>query len=653
MAGISTSLRLIDQMTAPIMSIQHAISGMENRFNAINAAADIDTSSLTAMQNQIDMADAAARVLADNMQLVEDSINQATQGQGDFNNSIRQGNSAADGLVRKLGAAVAAYASIQSVQKIIDLSDQMTSTTARLEMIVDDGGSVQDLQNRIMESANRARAGYQQTADVVSKLGMQAGNAFSSNDELIAFAEQLNKQFVIAGTDATGIESTMYNLTQALSSGVLRGQDFNTVLSNAQPIIQNIADYMGVGVETMREMAEAGSISADVVKNAMLAAADSTDARFAEMPMTWAQLWTSATNTILQAFQPVIQAIGAGAQWINDNWSSIAPVLYGAAAGAIALAVGLGIQAAATWIATGAAQAFFTTLLANPLTYIVIVIGLIIAAIYKWVQSVGGIQIAWLTVVNAIMTAWDWVKIGFFTGVYWVIDLWDKMQLGMMTAGTAIANFMGDMKANVLTILQNMVNGAIDIINGFIGLLNNIPGVNIGLIEQVTFGTSAQLENEAAKQARLDSLDAYRSEIDANIASREAMLNSMKSDALAATNERLAGIEAARIANQAQEAATTDPMGFTPYEDLLSTIADNTGSIAANTHDALDYSEEELKLWRDIDSRDVINRITEIHVDFGDINNSVSSEMDLDGIVDYIGDRVEETLLVVAEGVHQ
>jgi tape measure domain-containing protein len=654
MAGISTSLRLVDVMTAPIMNISNSLNSMVSQFADVQNAADVDVSSLTAMRNQVDMANAAAEQLNTAFQMVSDTIDANERGQEEFNNEINKGGSAADGLVKKLGAAVAAYASIQSIQKVIDLSDTMTNTTARLEMIVDDGGTVEELEAKIMNSANRARASYQTTADVISKLGMQAGKAFGSNDELIAFAEQLNKTFVIAGTDASGIESTMYNLTQALASGVLRGQDLNAVMSNAQPILQNVADYMGVGVERIREMAADGQLSADVLKNAMLAAAEETNARFEQMPITWGQLWITAKNQILDAFTPVIQTIGAGAQWIQDNWSTIAPIFYGVAAGALALAAGLAIQAAATWIATGAAAAFFATLLTNPLTYIVIAIGLIIGAIYKWVQAVGGIKIAWLMVVNAILTAWDWVKIGFFTGVYFVLDLWDKMSLGMQAAGTAIANFMGDMKANVLMILQNMVNGAINIINGFIGILNKIPGVNIGLIEQVSFGTEAQLANEAEKQARNQGLEDARAQVDAAIADRAGKLDAMKDDARAATADRLSEIEAAQIAAQNPETADSDPMGFTPYEDLLSTIADNTGATAGNTKNTWDMSEENLKYLKDMAEREAINRYTTVEIDMGGFttNNNVNSEVDLDGIVNYIAETTEEALYSVFEGVH-
>ena len=158
-----------------------------------------------------------------------------------------------------------------------------------------------------------------------------------------------------------------------------------------------------------------------------------------------------------------------------------------------------GIWTAVTWLQVAANQALLVSLLSNPFLWIAIIIGLIIAKIYEWVRAVGGIQVAWLIVTNALLTAWDNVKIAFFTGVYWVIDLWDKMGLGMMSSGTAIANSMGDMKTNVLMILQNMVNDSINIINGFINTLNKLPGVSIEAIAGVTFGTTSQLENDAAK----------------------------------------------------------------------------------------------------------------------------------------------------------
>jgi hypothetical protein len=286
---------------------------------------------------------------------------------------------------------------------------------------------------------------------------------------------------------------------------------------------------------------------------------------------------------------------------------------------------------------------------ATPLILIVTAIVFLITKLLDWIQAMGGLKIAWLVVVNALMTAWDLVKIGFFTGVYWVLDLWDRMKLGMMTAGVAIANFMGDMKANVLMILQNMVNGAINIINGFLEILNKIPGVHIGLIEQVSFGTQAQLANEAEKQARNAALAKTQAQIDAAIADRAGKLDAMKDDARAATAERLAEIDAARAAQQKEDVAAA-PSGL----DGLGQIGDYTANIADNTKKTADIGEENLKYLRDIAERDTINRFTTAEITIEQHNdNHIGSDMDLDGVVDYLADGAREAIGEVSEGVHR
>ena len=361
-----------------------------------------------------------------------------------------------------------------------------------------------------------------------------------------------------------------------------------------------------------------------------------------------------AIQQIINFIGQIIQVAFAVYQFFAENWSQISPVIYGIVAALAAWKVATIIMSVVQGILNG-------VMMASPLTWIVLAIVAVVGAITAWAKAVGGFRVLWLIVVNALLTAWDWVKIAFFTGIYWVLDLWDKLKLGMMTAGTAIANFMGDMKAAVLMILQNMVNGAINIINGFIKVLNFIPGVNIGLIEQVTFGTEAQLENEAAKQAREDNLNAYRDEINANIAGRDAALSQMKDDARSATADRLAEIDAARAAaNQTDDSEITTPADFvaTNFDGAgssqMNDIAMDTAAIAGNTKATADFSEESIKLWRDIAEQETVNRFTtaEVNIDFGGINNNVSSEMDLDGIVEYISVNVEEALLSVAEGVH-
>lgn len=211
-----------------------------------------------------------------------------------------------------LGGVIKSAIAAFSVKQVIELADSMTTTRARLDLMNDGLQTTAELQDMIMESANRSRASYQTTADAVAKMGVMAGDAFSSNEELIMFSELINKQFAIAGTSAAGIDAAMLQLTQAMSSGVLRGEELNSIFEQAPTIIQTIADYLGVPIGKIREMAAEGQITSEIVKNAMLASADEINARFDSMPMTFAQAWTIAKNAILEVLTPVLTLIGPG-----------------------------------------------------------------------------------------------------------------------------------------------------------------------------------------------------------------------------------------------------------------------------------------------------------------------------------------------------
>lgn len=562
-----------------------------------------------------------------------------------------QGANRVKSVWSKMGGLIRTAMAAFSAKKIVELADSMTTTRARLDLMNDGLQTTAELQDMIMASANRSRASYQATADAVSKIGIMAKDAFNSNEELIAFSELINKQFTIAGTSAAGIDAAMLQLTQAMSSGVLRGEELNSVFEQAPTIIQTIADYLGVPIGKIREMAAEGQITSTIVKNAMLASADEINAKFEQMPMTFSQVWTIAKNTILEAFTPVLTMIGQGAQWIYDNWSTIAPIFWGLAAAVLGYALALGIQTAATWIATGAAQAFFTTLLTNPLFWIALAIGVVVAAIYKWVQSVGGIKVAWLIACNAILTAWSWVKIGFMTGVYWVMNLFNRLQLTFATVSTNIQNFCGDMKAGVLMILQNMVNGAIDIINGFINTLNKIPGVNIGLIDQVTFGTTAQLENEAAKQARAADLAAYQDQINQQIADRDAALDSMKAQARAETAQREAEIAAARAESGAAGSGSTEP-DWAAYSAGAGDIGnvDHVGSVGSVDED-VNIAEEDLKFLRDVAEMRYVQNFVTLTPTVA-VDAKISEKVDVDEVVGRIEAKLEDEFAAAAEGVY-
>lgn len=457
----------MNSMQSRLQAIQQRIQQIES--NPMNLGTDTANAELEqlrsqlnqAVQNQEDLNRAMERMdvsaaneaylrLSSTVSNTERYIRDNTDEQGRFNHAIDEGTQGAGDLMDMIKGAVAAYASVQTIGKVMDLSDQLTSTTARLNLMNDGLQTTQDLQNMIYLSAERSRGAYQATADAVSKLGLMAGDAFSSSEEIIAFTEQLNKQFTIAGTETAGIEAAMLQLTQAMGSGVLRGEEYNSILEQAPNIIQAIADYMEVPKGQLKDMAAEGEITAEIVKNAMFAAADETNAKFEAMPKTFSQIWTSFQNTALMAFQPVLQRLNDVANseafqtfingaiealsmvagivveifnliasvgtMIADNWSCLSPIIYGVAAALLVyygrlmlvrgaelalaavqgvVAVAKGILAAATMLVTGATWAQTTAqyglnaaMYACPIVWIIILIIALIALFYAAVAAV-------------------------------------------------------------------------------------------------------------------------------------------------------------------------------------------------------------------------------------------------------------------------
>lgn len=633
MALIKSQLVLVDGMTAPLRSIHRAMNLALNSFESMQTASGraVDTRSFQTAREEL------ARMGA---QLEE------------VENQTRRTGGAAESMKSKFMHAAAAVGAALSIKNIIGLADAMTQTEARLNLITGDLEKTAALQDQIMASANRSRASYQSTADAVAKMGIMAKDAFNNTDELVAFTELINKQFTIAGASVAGQEAAMMQLTQAMASGVLRGEELNSIFEQAPTIIQTIADHLGVSVGEIRAMAAEGQITAQVVKDAMLSSADEINAQFSAMPYTFSQVWTMMQNILLEAFGPLIQVIGAGAQWIYENWAAIEPVLVGVATAVAILTAAYLVHTAATWLQVEANRALIISLLSNPILWIAVAIGILVGMIYKWIQSVGGLRNAWNLCTLALIVGWNAVKLAFFVGVYWVMDLVAKLQLFWQKAGVAIANFMGNMKVSVLTILQNMINGAIDLINKFIGLLNKLPGVNIEAIEHVTFAATAAAENEAAKAARAEELANFEAELAAAKAGRDAHIDSLKAElnsSVSALQSANAQMKAEAAANNAAEQMALDGIG----QDLSGPggIKDSAGSAAAS----LKETTEDLKYMRDLAEQEAINRFTtaEVKIDMSGMTNRIDSDMDLDGVLNTLTEGFAEALEVAAEGVHE
>ena len=460
------------------------------------------------------------QVIGDTERHIRDNVDE----QGRLNREIGEGANEANGLMGAIRGAVAAYATFHTLSNALNLSDQLASTTARLDMMNDGLQTTQELQDMIYLSAERSRGSYQATADAVSKLGLMAGDAFGSSEEIIAFMEQVNKQFRIAGTEAAGIDAAMLQLTQAMGSGVLRGEEFNSIMEQAPNIIQSIADYMDVPKGKLKDMAAEGKITADIVKAAMFAAAKETDAKFASMPMTYSDAWTMMKNAGVNALDEVsdklnsflnsdtgstvinsliggfeilsgiasgaIDLMASGATWVVENWDYVYPILIGiGAAFAAAGVAGIisGLSAAVAW---------------SPVTWTIMAVGAAIGrtvfllqqAGVSWEQMgiVAGVALGeiYTIIYTVIATCWNLFATfaEFFANVF-------------NDPVTAIANLFADLLDTILSIVQTAAS-AIDALLG-----TNISGDVAGFRNTVDDFVESKVGENQVKIKRMEATD--------------------------------------------------------------------------------------------------------------------------------------------------
>lgn len=669
MATIRTAIALYDGVTAPLQAMHKAMNIVLNSFEAMQRASgnSVDVSSIQEAREELARAGAA-------FDSIEQNIRDAGNQQDRFNRRIRDGTTAADGLWGKLKGIAATVGGLAAAKKIIGISDDLASTRARLNLIVDDGGSVSELEKKIMASAQRSRAAYFDTASAIASLGSNAGAAFANTDEIIAFMEQINKQFVIGGASAQGQSAAMLQLTQAMAAGALRGEELNSILENAPGIARAIESYMGVAEGSIKQYAEQGLITADVVKNALFAAADETNAKFESMPKTWAQIWTSMQNKALSVFNPILTKINqianseqftkvtdgiinglAGiasvatvvldllinvASVVVDNWSWLSPIILGVAAAlgvyygrlllvrgaelasaavSGAVAVAKGIMAAATMLVTGATWAQVTAqyglnaaMYACPLVWIIILIIALVALFYAAVAAVNHFAGTSVSATGLICGAFM-AALAFIGNIF--VALWNLVVdvfVMIYNLVATVANFIGNVFNDPVAAVARL----------FFDLADTVLSVLQALASAIDTIFGSNLAGSV--QGWRDSLGGW---VDSTFGKGKEVMEKLNADDLKLGRfEYGAAFDMGYEFGQGVEDTVGGLFDFSAMDSLgadaldayglgntLDGIYGNTGDTAGNTaamSDALDIAEEDLAYMRDIAEREAINRFT-------------------------------------------
>lgn len=621
----------------------------------------------------------------DKLREAQASIQEAAEEQEKFNKKLEGGSDAANKLTGMLKKALITYASFRSVKAFVGLSDEMTQIKARLNAINDGQQTTVELQNMVYESAQRARGEYKTTLDIVSKLGAQAKAAFSSNKETIAFAENLNKLFTISGTSAQGMESVMYNLTQAMASGVLRGQDLNAVMANTPQLLQIISDYMGEPIGRIRKLAEEGQLSADVIKNALLGATNDINAQFEKMPMTFAQIATSMKNKFIKNIEPALNrlndfansdkfkvfvdrasnAIGVLANvivsvtekavnfgnFLADHWGVVEPIIW-ALAGAFG---GLELATVALTIKT---MALNTVLSGNPIYLVLSAVGIAIALFARWINSIGGVHVAYLIMVNAIKNYMASFVIHNKQQLSIITAQWDLFKVGILRVKNGVLNVLDAMKVQGLIIVENFLNGVIEDINRLIKLVNVIPGVSIDTLDKISISAGAKAQAAEDKRQREEVAQIAENKVKADKATRDDNIKKLeiKYDKEKFVREKeITKLQTEKKKASAEKANFNQKFDIPAYADMPDIAKDvKAGKDAAkgtkkNTEklkDGIEVKNDDITYLKDLAEMRAIQNFSfdKIEViannNFGDVHETA----DLDGWMDNLTDNLSEAV---------
>lgn len=694
MATIQSSISLMDGMTRPLENILSAMNTTISTLYTINnTSVNIDTSHLTQAQQALVNAGAELTQIQNSIQ---DNINKQNQ----FNESLKRGESNSNGLFNRIKRLALAYMGIQSIKKGLELSDELTQNKARLNLFNDGNQSTEELQNMIYQSSQRSRGNFLDTFDATAKMGMMAGNAFGNNKELVGFMELINKQFKISGTSAQGTQSAIFQLTQAMASGVLRGEDLNSVLQQAPMIIKNIANYMNIPMSKVKDIASQGKITSGIVKNAMFAAGAQINEKFESIPRTFGDSMTYLKNNAIRDFSAIsrtlsdtfnserfqnfinglsnfisyvirlgvsaINMFGAVGGTLYEIWGIIQPFaiavlgMFTVYKGIMtALAIKTTILNGTTKLynlalvaknallnitnekllkTTAAQWGLNSAMLASPITWIVVGIGLVIAALYAGVAAFNkltGSSVSATGIIVGVVYALGGIVYNIFAGI---MNYLTSTFANIYNIGVSIAEFFMNVFKSPIKAVGNLF---LDFINFLIDKVKSMAS-----ILDTVLGTDTVSKIESMKS----SLNSWMSE--------KIGENDIKLERIDTQKYQIERVAISDMYNKGYNMGANFKIGLgkehnNDYDltnELLGQIAMNT----ASTNGKIDLTREEIKYLRDIAETEAINKFTtaEVKIEVGGINNNVTSTLDLDDIVDGLTSRMAEGLAIAAEGVY-
>ncbi len=659
---------------------------------------------LSAMFRLYDRYSSTVKKIIDQTDRAAAAILGASRKTDGYNESLKRTAAAANVASSGLGRLIGTVASLAAVKKGMDMTDTYTNTNARLAMITGSLEEQRALQADIFASADRARGSYNEMANAAAKLKMLAGDSFGSNQEAIGFAELLTKSLKVSGAGQAEQNSAFLQLTQAMTSGKLQGDEFRSVMENAPMVADAIARYMGKSKAELKELSKDGAITADIIKGAMFSAADDINGKFAQMPMTFADAWQKIKNAGTQAFGGVFQKINdvlnsAGVQSALNNfigmiyfagdamenfidfcvaaWPMISPFIWAAAAavGAYvaaqaianglslissvrfgAQAVGVGLYALALWATTGATWAETTAqlglnsaLYACPIVWIVGAVLLLVAAFYAGVAAVNhfaGTSIsATGLIVGALFAAGAFIG-NLFISIYnlFVGIIVDIMNRGISFA-EFFANFLNEPVLAVMRLIADLANYVLGVLGSLAKAIDTVFGTNLS---GIVSGWSASVDG-FKNSLTTDSTITY-DRIDKSSVYMNRLNYGDSFDKGYGIGESFGG----KISNYLNgfnpgvEGSGIDFSSFATGGNPATVKGTGKGGAVKVEN------EEDLEWMRKLAERDYVARISQntlapnIRVEF---SGPITKEADTDGVMSHVVDQLKDIISTSPEGV--